>query len=51
MRKVIIDADIGDDIDDAFALDLAMHYSKKVKVACTVNREKMIDLFMASILT
>ena len=26
-------------------------YSKKVKVACTVNRERMIDLFMASILT
>ena len=38
MKKYIIDTDIGDDIDDAFALHLAMHSNLNLVAVTTVYR-------------
>src|SRR3984957_10650119 len=48
-EKIIIDTDIGDDIDDAFAVALALSSSQFQVLACsadfgdTVTRAKMLD--------
>ncbi len=41
MKKYIIDTDIGDDIDDAFALHLAMHSNLNLVAVTTVYRNTL----------
>ena len=59
MRKVIIDTDIGDDIDDAFALYLAMHLKLNIIGVTTVFKntlersrmaKKILKLYFAALL-
>jgi purine nucleosidase len=54
-EKVIIDTDIGDDIDDAFALALALHSSELAVIGVTTTfgdtqtRAKLVDRFLAEL--
>jgi inosine-uridine nucleoside N-ribohydrolase len=54
-EKVIIDTDIGDDIDDAFALALALHSTELQVIGITTTfgdtetRAKLVDRFLAEV--
>src|ERR1700683_4723086 len=54
-EKVIIDTDIGDDIDDAFALALALHSPELAVIGVTTTfgdtqtRAKLVDRFLAEL--